>query len=29
VEFTGVTYTGARKTRMPVSFHVEAFRVRK
>ena len=29
VEFTGVTYTGARKTRMPVSFHVEAFRVKK
>jgi len=29
VEFTGVTHTGAKKTRMPVSFHVEAFRVRK
>jgi len=26
VEFTGVTYTGTRRTRMPVSFHVEAFR---
>jgi 2-polyprenyl-3-methyl-5-hydroxy-6-metoxy-1,4-benzoquinol methylase len=29
VEFTGVTYTGAKKTRMPVSFHVEAFKVKK
>ena len=26
VEFTGVTHTGTKRTRMPVSFHVEAFR---
>jgi 2-polyprenyl-3-methyl-5-hydroxy-6-metoxy-1,4-benzoquinol methylase len=26
VEFTGTTYTGAKKVKMPVSFHVEAFR---
>jgi 2-polyprenyl-3-methyl-5-hydroxy-6-metoxy-1,4-benzoquinol methylase len=27
VEFAGVTYTGTKRTKMPVSFHVEAFRV--
>ena len=26
VEFTGVTYTGKKRVKMPVSFHVEAFR---
>jgi len=26
VEFTGVTYTGSKRQKMPVSFHVEAFK---
>jgi 2-polyprenyl-3-methyl-5-hydroxy-6-metoxy-1,4-benzoquinol methylase len=29
VEFTGVTYTGVKRVKMPVSFHVEAFRPKR